>query len=347
MLEKILMEDFCDGTFEAKLFTLKNSENLVQITNYGATIVKLMMKDVHGERADVLLGFDDLKGYLIDKGKIYYGASVGRNANRIKHGQFTLNGVDYQLAINNGPNHLHGGIDNFSSKLFDYTIEGDCLKLSYHSKDMEEGYPGNLDLCITYQLVGNQLIMSYDALSDADTICNITNHSYYNLKGEGQGSIEDHQLKISADEFVECDADGLGNVIASVEGTPFDFREFHAIGERMNEENQQLKNGHGYDHHFIFKNDHDQVVLYEPLSQRKITFSSTQKGVQIYTANWFDQEHGKGHSIYDAQSGVAIEFQNIPDGINRVGQPTLLKANEVYHEVTTMTFEIGEKNENN
>lgn len=341
------MEDFSYEACSAKLFTLKSEENVVQITNYGATIVKLLMKDVHGEFADVVLGFDHLKGYLEDKGKIYYGASVGRNANRIKHGQFQLNGVDYQLAINNGPNHLHGGIDNFSSKVFDYKIEDDKLLLMYHSKDMEEGYPGALDLCITYQLVGNQLNMTYDARSSEDTICNITNHSYFNLKGEGHGDINDHYLRIKADEYVECDSDGLGHDIATVVNTPFDFREMHTIGERIHDVNEQLKNGHGYDHHFVFHCDGNQVVLYEALSQRKITFSSSQKGVQIYTANWFDYEHGKGNSIYEERSGVAIEFQNIPDGINRIGQPTLLRANEVYHEVTTMTFEIGENDGNN
>ena len=333
---KITQEPFNEGIHEAKLFTLSSDEVCVKITNYGAAIVSIMMND----GVDIVLGFDDLKGYLADKGNIYYGATVGRCANRIAKGEFTLNGVDYKVAINNGPNHLHGGIDNFSCQYFDSEIIGDdTLKLTYHSKDMEEGYPGNLTLSVTYKLKGNVLSMDYDATSDKDTICNITNHTYYNLKGEGKGTANDLELMIKADEYAGCDETGLALDVSRVEMTPFDFREFHTIGERINEDNLHLKNGNGYDHHFVFNDKKNQVILRDPESKRSITFSSSQEGVQIYTANWFNHEYGKGNSIYEARDGVAIEFQNIPDAIHRLNKTSILKANELYHHSTTLTFE--------
>lgn len=339
-MSEIKIEDFSSPQHEAKLFILKNDELCVKITNYGAAITAILMKDRQGKADDIVLGFDDLDGYLKDKGNIYYGATVGRCANRIAKGKFTINGIDYQVAVNNGPNHLHGGIDNFSSKFFDYAVENDSLCLTYVSKDMEEGYPGNLTLKVIYTLNGCQLKIVYRAISDKDTVCNITNHTYYNLCGEGSGDIGAHLLQIKADRFVGCDSDGLGGEILDVSGTPFDFRMPHPIGERLYDEDIQLKNGCGYDHHFIFNDDHNQVLLREEHSGRQITFSSTQNGAQIYTANWFNEEHGKGDSIYNYRGGVAIEPQQMPDAINREGQPSLLRANEEYYQETTCTFEV-------
>lgn len=337
---EIRMEDFNSPTHHALLFVLKNDELCVKITNYGAAITAILMKDRNGQVNDIVLGFDTLEGYLKDKGNIYYGATVGRCANRIAKGKFTINGKDYQVAINNGPNHLHGGIDNFSSKFFEYEIQGDTLKLTYFSKDMEEGYPGNLTLDVFCTLKGNQLKMVYHAQSDQDTVCNITNHTYFNLCGEGSGDIGAHLLQIKADQFVGCDSDGLGGELLDVNGTPFDFRMPHPIGERIYDDDIQLKNGCGYDHHFVFNDCHDQVLLREEHSGRQITFSSTQNGAQIYTANWFNEEQGKGNSIYNYRGGVAVECQQMPDAINREGQPSLLKANEEYIQETTYTFEV-------
>lgn len=337
-MSDILVEDFISDKMQAKLFTLKNEDVIVKITNYGAAIVAILMKDKNGRMDDVVLGFDNLDGYLQDKGNIYYGATVGRCANRIAKGHFVIDEKPYNLAINNGSNHLHGGIDNFSSKLFDYELLGKTLKLSYYSKDMEEGYPGNLTLDVYYTLDANELIIGYQAVSDQDTVCNITNHTYYNLNGEGSGSIYDHELLIKSDTFIGCDEEGLGKEEMSVVNTPFDFRDFHAIGERIDEADIQLKNGAGYDHHFIFNDDYDQLILKSEKSGRSITFSSTQNGAQIYTANWFGEEHGKGNSIYHKRDGVAIEPQWMPDAINRENQPTLLKAGEVYKQVTVMKF---------
>ncbi len=388
-MNPIKIENFDTMNVHAHLFTLQNEHLTIKISDYGATIVAILMKDRYGKTSDIVLGFDNLQGYLQDKGKIYYGATIGRNANRIKNGKFTLNGKTYQLAINNGPNHLHGGIDNFSSKIFDYEIKENTLKLSYLSKDMEEGYPGELKLDVFYTLKENQLeIFSskifdyeikentlklsylskdmeegypgelkldvfytlkenqleivYDAISDQDTVCNITNHTYFNLAGEGSGSIAEHFLQIKADHFIGCDTNGMATTEFDVDSTPFDFRNFHKIDDYLHQNHLQLLNAKGFDHHFIFNADQNQIQLKDEKSGRRLTFSSTQNGAQIYTANWFEEEHGKGNSIYRQHDGIAIEPQWMPDAINRKEQPSLLKANQPYHQVTTITFDIDQ-----
>ena len=341
-MNPIKIENFDTMNVHAHLFTLQNEHLTIKISDYGATIVAILMKDRYGKTSDIVLGFDNLQGYLQDKGKIYYGATIGRNANRIKNGKFTLNGKTYQLAINNGPNHLHGGIDNFSSKIFDYEIKENTLKLSYLSKDMEEGYPGELKLDVFYTLKENQLEIVYDAIGNQDTVCNITNHTYFNLAGEGSGSIAEHFLQIKADQFIGCDTNGMATTEFDVDSTPFDFRNFHKIGDYLHQNHLQLLNAKGFDHHFIFNTDQNQIQLKDEKSGRRLTFSSTQNGAQIYTANWFEEEHGKGNSIYRQHDGIAIEPQWMPDAINRKEQPSLLKANQPYHQVTTITFDIDQ-----
>lgn len=261
-------------------------------------------------------------------------------ANRIAKGKFTINGVDYQTAINNGPNHLHGGIDNFSSKFFDAAIENDSLCLTYVSKDMEEGYPGNLTLKVIYTLSGSQLKIVYRAISDNDTVCNITNHTYYNLCGEGSGDIGAHLLQIKADRFVGCDSDGLGGEILDVSGTPFDFRMPHPIGERIYDEDIQLKNGCGYDHHFIFNDDHDQVLLRKSIPAGRSLFLQPRTARRFIQLTGLMKNTARAIQFIITAAVWPIECQQMPDAINREGQPSLLRANEEYYQETTCTFEV-------
>ena len=242
------------------LISMKNEQLEVVVSNYGCTIIKVIMADKNGHKDDVVLGYDDFTQYqTLDA---YLGALVGRVANRIKAGQFSLNGQDYHLAVNNGPNHLHGGIKGFSYQVFDYTIEDEhTLKLHYLSKDGEEGYPGDLDLTVIYTLKDDTLTAHYQATSSAGTLINITNHSYFNLSGHKE-NIYQHTLQIHASQFACVDSDGLTTgELKDVEGTPFDFRQPALIGERVEQDDEQLKMGKGCDHPFLLDTQSNQVVL--------------------------------------------------------------------------------------
>ena len=240
--------------------SLKNEEMEVVVSTFGCTIIKMIVEDKNGVKGDVVLGYDDFNQYqTLDA---YLGALVGRVANRIGKGTFELNGETYHLPINNGPNSLHGGIKGFSYQIFDYEILDDyTIKFTYYAKDGEEGYPGNMDFSATYHLEGTTLTISYHATSDKDTLINITNHSYFNLSGH-KHNIYNHTLKIDADYYEHVDADGLATgEKEAVEGTPFDFRKPAKIGERVEVDHPQLKLGNGFDHHFFFTTDKNQVVL--------------------------------------------------------------------------------------
>lgn len=320
--------------------SMKNEELEVVVTNYGCTIIKVLMKDKNGHIDDVVLGYDDIQSYqTLDA---YLGALVGRIANRIGKGKFELNGKEYTLAINNGPNHLHGGIKGFSYQVFDYEIKNDdTIEFHYLSKDGEEGYPGNLDFKAIYQLVGDTLKVRYLASSDQDTIINITNHSYFNLSGKKE-NVYQHSLQIKADRFACIDADGLPTgEFKDVEGTSFDFRQPALIGERVDNNDEQLQLGKGFDHPFIFNDNENQVVLTHESTGRTLIVSTTLPGAQIYTANYLDGRLGKYGQHYYERDAVCIETQNLPDAIHIEKQPTtILKKGESYDETTSYQFKV-------
>lgn len=322
------------------MISMKNEQLEVVVSNYGCTIIKVIMADKNGHKDDVVLGYDDFTQYqTLDA---YLGALVGRVANRIKAGQFSLNGQDYHLAVNNGPNHLHGGIKGFSYQVFDYTIEDEhTLKLHYLSKDGEEGYPGDLDLTVIYTLKDDTLTAHYQATSSADTLINITNHSYFNLSGHKE-NIYQHTLQIHASQFACVDSDGLTTgELKDVEGTPFDFRQPALIGERVEQDDEQLKIGKGFDHPFLFDTQSNQVILTHEPTGRQLIVSTTLPQAQIYTANYLDGRLGKYGERYYARDAVCIETQNMPDAIHLEEHPTtLLKKGETYDEITSYQFKV-------
>lgn len=322
------------------LISMKNEQLEVVVSNYGCTIIKVIMADKNGHKDDVVLGYDDFTQYqTLDA---YLGALVGRVANRIKAGQFRLNGQDYHLAVNNGPNHLHGGIKGFSYQVFDYTIEDEhTLKLHYLSKDGEEGYPGDLDLTVIYTLKDDTLTAHYQATSSADTLINITNHSYFNLSGHKE-NIYQHTLQIHASQFACVDSEGLTTgELKDVEGTPFDFRQPALIGERVEQDDEQLKIGKGFDHPFLFDTQSNQVILTHEPTGRQLIVSTTLPQAQIYTANYLDGRLGKYGERYYARDAVCIETQNMPDAIHLEEHPTtLLKKGETYDEITSYQFKV-------
>jgi len=238
------------------LYTLRNVHAVeAKITNYGGILVSLKVPDRNGKFADVVLGYNDLDSYL--KGSPYFGAIVGRYGNRIAKGRFTLNGVEYKLAVNNGENTLHGGLKGFDKVVWTgkemKTKDGPAVVLTYLSKDGEEGYPGNLNVRVVYTLTNNnELKIEYSATTDKDTVTNLTHHSYFNLAGEGNGDILNHLVTINADRFLPTDAGSIPTgELRKVAGTPFDFLTAHRIGERINQDDEQLKLGNGYDHTWI------------------------------------------------------------------------------------------------
>lgn len=322
------------------LITIKNDELEVVVSNYGCTLVKVLMKDQAGNVDDVVLGYDDFKSYqTLDA---YIGALVGRVANRIKKGTFELNGQTYHLPINNGPNSLHGGIKGFSYQVFDYQVlDETSVVFHYVSKDGEEGYPGELDFKAIYSLEGDTLTMHYHATTSKDTLINITNHSYFNLSGKKE-NVYQHLLKVHADCFACIDPDGLPTgEIKDVKGTSFDFNEFAYIGDRVDNDDEQLQLGKGFDHPMIFNTKENQVELVHEKTGRKLTVSTTLPQAQIYTANYLDGRLGKYGQHYNARDAICIETQNMPDAIHLEENPsTILKAGDTYDEKTSYKFEV-------
>ena len=322
------------------LITLKNDELEVVVSNYGCTLVKVLMKDQVGNVDDVVLGYDDFKSYqTLDA---YIGALVGRVANRIKKGTFELNGQTYHLPINNGPNSLHGGIKGFSYQVFDYQVlDETSVEFHYVSKDGEEGYPGELDFKAIYSLEGDTLTMHYHATTSKDTLINITNHSYFNLSGKKE-NVYQHLLIVHSDRFASIDPDGLPTgEIKDVKGTSFDFNEFAYIGDRVDNDDEQLQLGKGFDHPMIFNTKENQVELVHEKTGRKLTVSTTLPQAQIYTANYLDGRLGKYGQHYNARDAICIETQNMPDAIHLEENPsTILKAGDTYDEKTSYKFEV-------
>ncbi len=335
-----------DGT-PVDLYTMESAGGLrVSITNYGGIIVSLYAPDRNGQLGDVVLGFERLDDYL--KGHPYFGAIIGRYGNRIAKGRFTLDGVEYKLAQNNGENHLHGGIQGFDKKVWqarEWTdAEGAHLELSYTSPDGEEGYPGTLQVKVVYTLNGrNQLRMDYTATTDKPTVVNLTNHSYFNLAGEGL--ILDHLLRLNADRFTPVDA-GLipTGELRPVRGTAFDFTTPTAIGARIEQDDEQLRFGRGYDHNFVLTSGGGAMAeaaeVYEPKTGRVLRVLTTEPGVQFYTGNFLDGTlTGKGGRVYVRRSGFCLETQHFPDSPNKPSFPsTVLRPGQTYRSSTIFEF---------
>ena len=351
ILERMKREPFgstADG-MKAELFTLKNKNNLqVQITNYGGIITTLQVPDRRGNFDDIVLGYYTLKEY--EERSPHFGCLVGRFGNRIAHGKFTLDGVTYDLAINNGPNHLHGGNVGFDKKIWKAeTVEkpgAAGLKLTYVSPDGEENYPGTLTTVATYWLTdGNELQLDFEATTDKKTILNLTHHSYFNLKGHGNGNITDHLVKFNAVKYLPIDETSIPlGPYEEVEGTPFDFRDFKAIGRDINVDDVQITNGSGYDHSFIVdrwdRTLRLATVVKESGSGRVMEVWTTEPAVQFYTGNFLDGSLvGKDKKVYQKRSGFCLEAQHLPDSPNHPEYPSVvLKPGETYKQTTIYKF---------
>jgi aldose 1-epimerase len=334
------------------LFTLKNSKGTeVAITNYGGIVVSIKTADRAGNLADIVLGHDRIDAYL--KPHPYFGAIIGRYGNRIGNATFKLNGVEYRLAKNDGANTLHGGLKGFDKVVWtpkETTAHGSpALELTYVSKDGEEGYPGELTTTVTYSLNdNNELRIDYAATTGKDTVVNLTNHSYFNLAGQGEGDILGHVLMINASRFTPVDS-GLipTGELKPVEGTPFDFRTPTAIGARINHADQQLKLGRGYDHNFVLDGDPGTLRLAarvsEPSTGRLLEVLTTEPGIQLYTGNFLDGTiTGKAGKVYKHRYGFCLETQHFPDSPNKPGFPTtVLKPGDRYASTTVYRFGVA------
>jgi aldose 1-epimerase len=336
-----------------EVYTLKNANGVeARVTNYGGIILSLKVPDRTGQMADVVLGFDSLSSY--EKDSPYFGALIGRYGNRIAKGHFTLDGKEYTLALNNGQNSLHGGLKGFdkvvwTAEPFDSTGRRG-LVFTYTSANGEEGYPGTLQARVTYTLTDdNELIFDYHATTDQATPVNLTQHSYFNLKGAGNGDILDHVVTINADRFTPVDSTLIPTgELRSVEGTPFDFRTPTAIGARIEQQDQQLLFGHGYDHNYVL-NKPDSASgptfaarVVEPASGRVMEVSTTEPGLQFYSGNFLDGSlTGKGGHVYGHRSGFAMETQHFPDSPNQAAFPTtILRPGEEYNSRTIYKFSV-------
>ncbi len=339
-----------DGTAVDR-YTLSNANGMkVQITNYGGIVTSILVPDRNGKLADVVLGYDNLDGYL--KNNPYFGCIVGRYGNRIARGKFKIDGKEYSLATNNGPNHLHGGIKGFDKVVWTAKeIRGQQtvgLELSYLSKDGEEGYPGNLAVTVAYTLTNdNALRIDYQATTDQPTICNLTNHSYFNLKDAGATPILDHELLLDADYITPVDSTLIPTgKLQPVAGTPFDFKTPTAIGARIDAADEQIRFGRGYDHNFVLNGQPGKLRLVgrlsEPASGRVLEVYTTEPGIQFYSGNFLDGSiTGKNGTVYQFRHGLCLETQHYPDSPNQPNFPTtVLKPGEKYQTTTIYKFSI-------
>lgn len=316
---------------EVYLYTLTNELGYeVSIINYGGAITALKIPDREGVFGDIVLGYETLDDYV--RNPRYLGACIGRHANRIAEGRFSLNGVDYQLGKNNGANHLHGGFQGFDKRVWNATEDGDVLRLSYVSKDGEESYPGNLEAFVDYGLSGSELSIEYRASTDKETIVNLTNHSYFSLAGSG--TILDHELTLNADSFTPVSDDLIPTgEIKSVIGTPMDFRNSRPIGSDVE-----------YDHNFVLNNWDGSLRsaarLYEPTTGRVVEILTTQPGIQFYSGKFLDGSLiGKKGIAYEKYTGLCLEPQHFPDAPNHPNFPsTVLRPGEEYSHKTVIRF---------
>jgi aldose 1-epimerase len=330
-------------------YTLKNGHGMeVDVITWGAIVQRIVVPDKAGKPGDVALGFDTLDGYLGQQP--YFGAIVGRYGNRIANATFTLNGKKYQLAANNGPNSLHGGLKGFDKRVWTarplVTPAGQAVELTYVSQDGEEGYPGTLTTKVTYTLTdASELRIDYHLSADADTVANVTNHSYFNLAGQGTGDILKHEIRLQADRFTPVNATLIPTgELRPVQGTPFDFRASTPIGARIDAKDEQVSYGKGYDHNWVLDGHAGtlrQVVrVSEPTSGRVLEVSTTEPGVQFYTGNFLDGTiTGKGGAVYRHRFGLCLETQHFPDSPNQPSFPsTVIKPGQPYTSTTVYKF---------
>jgi len=338
---------------EVKLFVLENSNGVtVKIMNYGGIIVSIHVPDKNGAFDDVTLGYDNLNDYIQKGGTYYFGALIGRHANRIEDARFELNGIEYSLYKNDGENHLHGGLKGFDKVVWDAEIvqsnNEEHLQLSYRSKDGEEGYPGNLDVRVTYTLTNDNAIkIEYFAVSDKDTVVNLTNHAYFNLSGHASGDILEHQLMINADRFTlindQCIPTGE---IKEVKGTPMDFTSLTPIGPGLLSGYEQIDFGKGYDHNWVLnvsgKGPEKAAELYDPKSGRVMEVLTTKPRIQFYSGNFIkENEAGKDGARYNKRSGLCLETQYFPNALKHKHFPSpILRAGERYQHTTIYKFSV-------
>lgn len=340
-----------DKTHQGKkieLFILKNGPIQAAITNYGARMVGLLVPDKDGRDIDVLTGYNNIDDYL--KTESYFGCVVGRYGNRIAKGKFTLNGKTYTLATNNGANHLHGGPEGFCKKVWDAKqIDSSSVEFSYLSKDMEEGYPGNLQVKVIYRLTADRGVeIEYSATTDKPTVLNLTNHNYWNLDGERDTSINDHLLQIFASKYTPVDSTLIPTgELASVEGTPFDFRKPTAIGDRVNADHIQIKYGKGYDHNFVLVPEKVAAgelpliaTVLSPNTGIKMEVLTAEPGIQFYSGNFLTgSQVGKSGQAYVFRSALCLETQHFPDSPNQPKFPTTtLNPGQTYSTKTMYRF---------
>ncbi len=336
-----------DGA-KATLFTFTNDNGMsVSVTDFGANVVKICVPDKNGNIADVALGFDDVKGYETNEN--YLGALVGRYANRIGGAKFTLNGTTYEVDKTNGNNCLHGGFKPYGAMMHEYELNEDedsaGVTFSRLSPDMEQGFPGNLDYSVTYTLTNdNEFIIEYFAVSDKDTILNLTNHTYFNLAGEASGSVYDHLVWIDSDSYTPTDAELIPTgVVAPVEGTPLDFRTEKPIGRDIDADHIDLKNAGGFDQNYALKTTPGDATLVatlkDPASGRKMEVYTDLPGIQFYAGNFLDTKNGKGGHDYGRREGVCFESQFFPNSCNIPAFPWKpLKADEEFNSITVYKF---------
>ncbi len=340
-------EQTIDGK-KTDLFILKNKKNAeVAITNYGGRVVSLLVPDKDGKIIDIVNGFDNVEDYT-KGGDTYFGALIGRYGNRIAKGKFTLDGKQYTLAINNPPNALHGGPKGFSRVVWDAKQTADNqLELTYLAKDGEEGYPGNLNVKVTYTLTGdNDLEINYEATTDKKTVVNLTNHSFFNLNGEGSGTINDHLMQIYADRYTPVDSTLIPTgKLEPVEGTPFDFRKPVAIGAKINDDHIQLKYGMGYDHNFVISDKKSPVLkraatVVGDKSGIVMDVLTNEPGLQFYGGNFLDGSHTlKQGKKDDHRTAFCLETQHFPDSPNHSSFPsTVLSPGQTYKTTTVYKF---------
>lgn len=348
-LSGLFMEDFNKQiggkNTELCVLTNKNGAELA-ITNYGAKIVSLMVPDRNGKLIDVVTGHATLDDYLHSE-EPYFGAVCGRYANRIAKGKFTLDGTTYELPVNNGPNCLHGGIEGFNAKVWDIEYQDEhSIQLNYVSADGEEGFPGTLETTVTYSLTDeNEVLILYQAVTDKPTVLNLTNHSYFNLSGAGDPYIGDHLLTINADYYLPTDSTAIPyGPKEKVEGTPMDFRREYAVGERIDDNFEQLIFGKGYDHTYVLNKTADELSFCarcrSPKTGIVLEVYTTQPGVQLYTGNWMTgQFEGKPGQRYPERAALCLETQHFPDSPNQPGYPTTaLRPGERFESSTYFKF---------
>lgn len=347
-------EDF-DKEIKGKktaLYILRNNKGMeVAVTNYGAAILSINVPDKDGNYSNVILSHSDINS-VINSPEPFLSTTIGRYANRIAKGKFTLDSKNYNLATNNGPNHLHGGPTGFHARVWDADqVNDSTLELRYKSKDGEEGFPGNLNIIITYEIEEdrNALRINYKAKTDQTTIINLTNHGFFNLAGIATPtpSVEDNVVTINADYYTPVDETCIPTgEIAPVAGTPMDFRTPHVVGERIDSDFEQLKIGVGYDHNYVLSKSEvgaleEAATCYDPKSGRLMRVYTTEPGVQLYTGNWLNGFEGAHGATYPKRSAICFEAQKFPDTPNKPHFPSArLNPGEIYKQTTVYAFEV-------